>query len=145
MKHEKLAKDFVQEFHKSVLETTQQQLAGQNRQWSAKKRTGISSPPTLDFPEMISYREKAEKYHWPGIEVIMEVYENYLREQKQEQEFLVERCHYLQRKNQDANNNAERLHYQMTELLQLKYRLDEERHGHQAAIDYLKRTLQLMR
>ncbi|XP_076372974.1 uncharacterized protein LOC143257830 [Tachypleus tridentatus] len=143
-KPQKLANNFVQEFHKSVLETTQQQLAGQNCLWSAKKRTGTNSPPTLDFPE-INYREKTEKYHWPGIEVVMEAYENYSREQKQEQEFLVERCHYLQRKNYDANNGAEKLHYQMTELLQLKYRLDEERHSYQAAIDYLKRTLQLIR
>ncbi|XP_022238284.1 uncharacterized protein LOC106478891 [Limulus polyphemus] len=138
-KTKKLAKDFVHEFHKSVLETTQQQLAEQSRQWSAESRTGVTPSPTT------CSSERVENYHWPGIEIVMEAYECYLKEQKQEQEFLVERCQYLKRKNQDANLDAERLHYHMTELLKLKQRLDEERHRHQVSVDNLKRTLRLMR
>ncbi|XP_076353975.1 uncharacterized protein LOC143248890 isoform X2 [Tachypleus tridentatus] len=138
-KTKKLAKDFVHEFHKSVLETTQQQLAEQSRHWSAESRTEVTPSPTT------CSSEKVENYHWPGIEIVMEAYEFYLKEQKQEQEFLMERCQYLKRKNQDASLDAERLCYRMTELLKLKQRLDEERHRHQVSVDNLKRFLQLMR
>ncbi|CAG2122813.1 unnamed protein product [Medioppia subpectinata] len=84
-------------------------------------------------------------YKWPGIEAVMEAYDTYSCERKQEKDFLFERSNELKNKLQDINNKAEHLGQQMANLLQTKSNLDEERQRYESTLETLKTCIRQLR
>lgn len=155
-------KDFVQEFHESVLQTTQQQLEHSRLQhtpqavqppplnhsaYSSRYQSTSNINQSKDSELHRNHERKHEHYlhRWPGIEAVMEAYERYLSEQKLEQEVLSERCNYLRIQHQELNREAELISQRMSNLIQIKHQLDEERYHLQHAISKLKSCLQQLR
>uniref|UniRef100_T1J0M0 Genetic suppressor element-like domain-containing protein n=1 Tax=Strigamia maritima TaxID=126957 RepID=T1J0M0_STRMM len=131
----KQIKDFAQEFHESVLQTTQQQQAMKLGQFGKGMRNlwEVNKPNDQRF--------ERESYRWPGIEYLMESYERHLQEQKLEREVLLEQCQRLRLSNKDLNLSADKLSQKMADVVQGKRKLDEERQELQNTIDNLKRCL----
>ncbi|XP_076339729.1 uncharacterized protein LOC143240712 isoform X2 [Tachypleus tridentatus] len=156
----RLERDFVQEFHESVFQTTELQLAEQKPSQAtdqySQHNTSLNENSLVTFANKnLVNREskvlerskvrKNESYSWPGIEAVLEAYEHHLAEQKSEKEFLLQRCQQLGLKNQELNNQVDRFHQQVNELFQLKHLLDEDRQRYQKAIDELKMCLYQLR
>ncbi|XP_054164490.1 uncharacterized protein LOC128962163 [Oppia nitens] len=126
-----LNKDFVQEFHESVLlETAAKQ---QQKSYTKHELNNISKEDEEeDNSECFSSDCLQE---WPGIEAIMESYDRYSNERKQEKQFLYKRSIELKNKFRNINKESEKLSQQMANLLQLKTHLDEERQRYELLVD----------
>ncbi|XP_054722574.1 uncharacterized protein LOC129232455 [Uloborus diversus] len=139
--------DFVQEFHKSVLQTTQMQLAEKKNLPSnvhmepSIKLSPVSSPEKDDW----SPEEPRSNFHWPGIEAIMESYECHISEQTAEKKFLIDSCQNLKALIQESNIQIECLERKTKEKLQEKQQLDFETQKLQKSLETLKSFIQRFR
>jgi len=134
--HSNSTKDFAQEFHESVLlETTKQQQ---------KSQKVVNQPITAVDSHYLDIGSTSS-YNWPGIEAIMESYDRYSNDRKEEKDFLYERSHELKKRLQDINKEAEHLNQQMTNLLQTKSHLDDEKQRYESTLEALKTCLSQMR
>jgi hypothetical protein len=80
-------------------------------------------------------------FQWPGIDAVMESYQQHLEEQAMEKQLLVEQCQRLKLRNAELTHVAERLALQMSELLHAKQQTSDERSCIQAAVDSIKHCL----
>ncbi|KAF8786840.1 hypothetical protein HNY73_008502 [Argiope bruennichi] len=138
-------KDFVQEFHNSVLQTTQMQLA---------EKKSVPSIVPLEFHLKIPVSQKLKSrlvfsrcspLRWPGIEAIMESYECHISEQNVEKKFLTESCQKLKALNEKSNLEVECLRKKTEELLKEKHLLDCKRQELQSSFEKLKLFIQHFR
>lgn len=171
----RISKEFAQEFHESVLQTTRQQQEIARHQGrpdevryhigdrsqsgprtkivkeeplalSSDGQSGSDVPPdTVPRARPSSSANNTPPLRWPGIEAIMEAYQQHLQEHREEKNVLQDQCKHLKSKNIELNKLAEHLSARMSELLASKSRADDERATHQSAIDGLKRCLKFLR
>ncbi|CAG2180830.1 unnamed protein product [Oppiella nova] len=84
-------------------------------------------------------------HNWSGIEAVMEAYDRYSYERKQEKDFLFEKSHELKNRLQDINKEAEYLSQQMANLIQNKSHLDEEKQRYETTLETLNTCLRQLR
>ncbi|XP_015912037.1 uncharacterized protein [Parasteatoda tepidariorum] len=130
-------KDFVEEFHKSVLQTTQMQLEKKNSSSGLIEHAFYKSPESESVEKTDWYYDRPP-FQWPGIEAIMESYECHISEQTSEKKFLIESCQKLNVVNQESNIEIECLQKRTEELMQEKMYLDSEKRELQKQIESLK-------
>ncbi|XP_076111711.1 uncharacterized protein LOC143079965 [Mytilus galloprovincialis] len=136
-----LSREFAQEFHNSVLQSTQQkQINGRLGLDGNQGETSQSLKPTISCDSPIGDIPK-----WPGIDILMESYQKYQEEFKLEKSMLQDRCRNLQTTNQDFNKRAEELSKKMSEFLDKKKQLEDSRLENQGAIDSLKQIIKDMK
>ncbi|XP_041375394.1 genetic suppressor element 1-like [Gigantopelta aegis] len=156
-----LSREFVEQFHESVLQSTRQKELSERLGSSSSRsddgsRThdqaansclprNLSSSDTPNSSTHYPQCSDSQTTKWPGVEAVMESYHRYLQDQKLEKQILLERCRWLQSDNRELNKNAERLSHRMSTLLETKQRSDDDRNTTQNAIDNLKRSIKHMR
>ncbi|XP_060080641.1 genetic suppressor element 1-like isoform X2 [Ylistrum balloti] len=162
-KKKMLSREFAQEFHESVLQTTRQKELNNrigmapNRPTDMKMFSGKGELPSVSRLASNSGSSKAGSsaggsagcrtdhdtnggvQRWPGIDSLLEAYQHHSEEQKLERGILMERCHHLQTDNQDLNRTAESLSKRMAELIEQKRQASNARNKLQESIDSLKK------
>ncbi|CAL1272576.1 unnamed protein product [Larinioides sclopetarius] len=141
-------KDFVQEFHNSVLQTTQMQLAEKkNIPPIVPLEPSFQKSPVSAVAEKSDwfYLEYKPPFRWPGIEAIMESYECHISEQNVERKFLTESCQKLKALNEKSNIEVECLRKKTEELLKEKQLLECKRQELQSSYEKLKLIIQHFR
>ncbi|KAL5021910.1 hypothetical protein ScPMuIL_001065 [Solemya velum] len=143
-----LSREFAQEFHESVLETTKKELAnrlGPNRSKSGEDQSKSS---LVDFganhhgsTQSGTSSRSHDFMQWPGIDGVLESYQRHIAELQLEKQILLDRCRRLKSDNKDLNKTAENLTHRMTELCEKKRNFEEERSQNQGAVDKLKQCL----
>ncbi|GFU07773.1 DUF3736 domain-containing protein [Nephila pilipes] len=141
-------KDFVQEFHNSVLQTTQMQLAEKK---NIPPAVSLESPfqrsplsTVSDKSDWFAFEYKAP-FRWPGIEAIMESYECHISEQSMEKKYLAESYQKLKALNEKSNMEVECLRKKTEELMKEKHILDCKKQDYQNNIEKLKLFIQHFR
>ncbi|GFQ67879.1 DUF3736 domain-containing protein [Trichonephila clavata] len=141
-------KDFVQEFHNSVLQTTQMQLAEKkNISPAVSVESSFQRSPLntiSDKSDWLAF-EYRPPFRWPGIEAIMESYECHISEQSMEKKFLIESCQKLKAFNEKSNLEVECLQKKTEELMKEKHILDCKRQDLQNSFEKLKLFIQHFR
>ncbi|XP_069112722.1 genetic suppressor element 1-like isoform X1 [Argopecten irradians] len=158
-KKKMLSREFAQEFHESVLQTTRQkelnnrlgmtqgrpgemktfpgkgEISSMSRlvSTSGSTKTGGSAGSRTDHDTNVGVQR------WPGVDSLLEAYQHHSDEQKLERGILMERCHHLQADNQDLNRTAESLSKRMAELMEHKRQASSTRNKLQESIDSLKK------
>ncbi|XP_033755222.1 genetic suppressor element 1-like isoform X2 [Pecten maximus] len=158
-KKKMLSREFAQEFHESVLQTTRQKELN-NRLGMTPNRPGEvkTYPGKGDLTSMsrlvsnsgstktggsagcrTDHDTNGGVQRWPGVDSLLEAYQHHSDEQKLERGILMERCHHLQADNQDLNRTAESLSKRMAELMEQKRQASSTRNKLQESIDSLKK------
>ncbi|XP_050398933.1 genetic suppressor element 1 isoform X3 [Patella vulgata] len=153
-----LSREFAEQFHESVLQTTRQkELAGRLSNTRSDEATNqIAEHSSSSHPRYhvssdgigsssLSDQSESGSYKWPGITAVMEAYQRHADEQKTEHDILSERCKKLQSDNRDLNKAAEKLSNKMSSFLEQKQQFEDERNKTQSAIENLKKSLRCLR
>ncbi|XP_033113112.1 genetic suppressor element 1-like [Anneissia japonica] len=140
-----LAENFVQEFHQSVLRTTQEALANQKSGQNSvvyhpraespktKRRETVINLSTQQAPssassqqaekhaqkeqEMDVCRSEEASFKWPGLEVLMEAYRRHINEHNMEKAILCEQISKLKAHNSELMKLAGQVQSKKQELL----------------------------
>ncbi|GIY51877.1 DUF3736 domain-containing protein [Caerostris extrusa] len=143
-----LNKEFAQEFHNSVLQTTQMQLAEKK---SIVPIVSLEMPFQKSPVSVISEKsdwlpfEYKPPLRWPGIEAIMESYECHISEQSMERKFLSESCQKLKTLNEKSNMEVECLRMKTEELIKEKHLLESKEQELLNSFEKLKVIIQHFR
>lgn len=133
--------EFAQEFHNSVLQTTKQKQI--NGRLGLNNDQGKESGQSSKNPSFDSSTDGIPK--WPGIDILMESYQKYQEEFKIEKSMLKDRCRNLQASHQDLNKKVEDLRKKMSETVDKKKQMEENRLQIQSAISSLKQMMKEMK
>ncbi|ESO82761.1 hypothetical protein LOTGIDRAFT_229786 [Lottia gigantea] len=150
-----LSREFAEQFHESVLQTTREKELQSRLGNSRHDGTNLSSDKTSPSKHHVSSdgigcsslsdQSETSSFRWPGITAVMEAYQRHSEEQKSEHGILSERCKKLQSENRDLNKKAEALSKAMAMLLEQQKHFEEERNRNQAAIEKLTKPLRQLR
>ncbi|XP_078395490.1 genetic suppressor element 1-like isoform X1 [Cetorhinus maximus] len=158
--------DFLQKFHKSMLQSTKNQASDQPKVGNWQNDMHCSSPAQssslCDVPkqqvlegldqnkqvnpqaeELDSQDEMDQRPKWQGVTGVLEAYQEYIEEKNVERQVLQEQLNHLKERNHELNLTAEHLSAHMLELRMCKQRYEMERQHQQAALRHLRKCLDL--
>eukprot|EP00062_Callorhinchus_milii_P005552 gi/632945311/ref/XP_007887980.1/ PREDICTED: genetic suppressor element 1-like [Callorhinchus milii] len=121
----------------------QQQRRQQQQTTEVLQHLDQSRQDVLQAEESESEDEMNWQPKWQGVTAVLEAYQEYLEEKNLEQQLLEEQLSHLKNRNQELNVTAENLRVHMLELKLCKQRFEVERQCHQAALNNLRKCLDL--
>ncbi|XP_038076634.1 genetic suppressor element 1-like isoform X2 [Patiria miniata] len=151
---------FAQEFHQSVLRTTQEAMAHQ--------RVGTTGPNLLQVDpqrrDKLAHagltnsntegtgpsRNNAPAWpkgqlQWPGVEAVMDSYQRHAKEQELERSVLLDQQSRLRVCNGELNSAAEQLRLKMADLMERKQLLHREQEAYLRDLHHLQKYVYDMR
>ncbi|XP_021379248.1 genetic suppressor element 1-like isoform X2 [Mizuhopecten yessoensis] len=164
-KKKMLSREFAQEFHESVLQTTRQKELNSRLAMAPSRPVDMKMFPgkgeVTSMSRLVSNSGSSSSKagtsavgsagcrtdhdtnggvpRWPGIDSLLEAYQNHSDELKLERSILMDRCQHLQTDNQDLNRTAESLSKRMAELIEQKRLAANARSKLQESLDSLKK------
>ncbi|KAK3086519.1 hypothetical protein FSP39_019526 [Pinctada imbricata] len=140
-----MCREFVEEFHQSVLQSTRQSQKDLNHAHNLSHRQSSEMGEVMSRSSIESSRswshDREYVPRWPGVASLLDSYQRHSAEQNLEHRLLTERCRNLQKQNLDLNKKAEVLSHKMADLLQKKKLQEESKQKTQSAIDNIKLCL----
>uniref|UniRef100_A0A3Q3STZ4 Gse1 coiled-coil protein b n=1 Tax=Mastacembelus armatus TaxID=205130 RepID=A0A3Q3STZ4_9TELE len=156
--------EFAQQFHESVLQSTQKALqkhkGRRHTPWrflcnddlidcltATRIKFQVFYYRSYIFKESEEEEEEEEEEaptsKWQGIESIFEAYQEYVEEQSLERQVLQNQCRRLEAQNYNLSLTAEQLSHSMGELMSQRQKLAVEREKLQAELEHFRKCLTL--
>lgn len=135
-----LGREFAEQFHESVLQSTRQKELSQKSGHGSDGRLHLSGTTSVQSGD-----GSRPVFRWPGIEGVLESYLRHREEERMEAQVLLDRCRQLHAEKSELHKVAESLNHRMRVLHQELADRDAERQQTQSAIDNLKKCLRIYR
>ncbi|XP_071784922.1 uncharacterized protein [Asterias amurensis] len=147
---------FAQEFHQSVLRTTQESMAHQRVGTSSQNNSAQTETTRRDRLVSLTNNEGAVprsnaavcskgQFQWPGVETVMDSFQRYTREQELEKSVLLDQQGRLRLCNGELSSTADQLRLKMADMMERKHTMQREQEAYLRDLHHLQKYIHDMR